>query len=287
VKPPPFEYDDPATVDEALALLAEHGEEAKVLAGGQSLVPLLNFRLARPERLVDVNRLEPLVYVRADDGVLRLGALTRQAAIERSPEVAARVPLLADAIALVGHVQIRNRGTVGGSVAHADPAAELPAALAALEARYHVRSHAGERVIESGEMFVTHLTTALEPDELLAEIEVPLPPPRTGAAFVEFARRHGDFALGGAAVLLTLDDAGTCTRARIGLLAAAPTPVRAYEAEAWLVGVRLDEAAAAEAAARAVADVHPTGDIHGGSEYRHALIESLVQSALLQAAERA
>ena len=287
MKPPPFEYDDPATVDEALALLAEHGDEAKVLAGGQSLVPLLNFRLARPERLVDVNRLEPLVYVRVDDGVLRLGALTRQAAIERSPEVAERVPLLADAIALVGHVQIRNRGTVGGSVAHADPAAELPAALAALEARYHVRSHAGEREIESGEMFVTHLTTALEPDELLAEIEVPLPPPRTGAAFVEFARRHGDFALGGAAVLLTLDDAGTCTRARIGLLAAAPTPVRAYEAEAWLVGVRLDEAAAAEAAARAVADVHPTGDIHGGSEYRHALIESLVQRALLQAAERA
>jgi CO/xanthine dehydrogenase FAD-binding subunit len=287
VKPPPFEYDDPATLDEALALLAEHGDEAKVLAGGQSLVPLLNFRLARPERLVDVNRIDPLVYVRADDGILRLGALTRQAAIERSPEVAARVPLLAEAITLVGHVQIRNRGTVGGSVAHADPAAELPAALAALEARYHVRSQAGERVIESGEMFVTHLTTALEPNELLEEIEVPVPPPRTGAAFVEFARRHGDFALGGAAVLLTLDDAGTCTRARIALLAAAPTPVRAYDAEAWLVGVRLDDAAAAEAAARAVADVRPTGDIHGGSEYRRALIESLVQRALVRAAERA
>ena len=287
MKPPPFEYDDPATVDEALALLAEHGDEAKVLAGGQSLVPLLNFRLARPERLVDVNRLDPLVYVRTDDGVLRLGALTRQAAIERAPEVAARVPLLAEAIALVGHVQIRNRGTVGGSVAHADPAAELPTALAALEARYHVRSHAGERVIGPGEMFVTHLTTALEPDELLAEIEVPLPPPRTGAAFVEFARRHGDFALGGAAVLLTLDDARTCKRARIGLLAAAPTPVRAYDAEAWLVGVRLDEEAAVEAATRAVADIRPTGDIHGGSEYRRALIESLVQRAILQAAERA
>jgi len=286
MKPPPFEYDDPATIDEALGLLAEHGDEAKVLAGGQSLVPLLNFRLARPERVVDVNRLDALSYIRADDGVVRIGALTRHAALERSSEVAARLPLLANAVAFVGHVQIRNRGTVGGSVAHADPAAELPVALAALEGRYHVRSQAGRRVIASDEMFVTHLTTSLEPDELLVEIEVPLPPPGTRAAFVEFARRHGDFALGGAAVVLTLDDAGTCTRARIALLAAAPTPLRAYGAETWLTGMRVDERAAVEAASRAVADVHPTGDIHGGTEYRRALVESLVRRALLQAAER-
>jgi CO/xanthine dehydrogenase FAD-binding subunit len=285
MKPPLFEYDDPATVDEALALLTEHGDEAKVLAGGQSLVPLLNFRLARPERLIDINKLDPLAYVRADDGVLRIGTLTRHATLECSPDVVARVPLLSEAVSLVGHVQIRNRGTVGGSVAHADSAAELPVAFAALEARYHVRSRDRERVIASDEMFVTHMTTTLEVEELLTEIEVPVPPPHTGAAFVEFARRHGDFALGGAAVLLTLDD-GVCTRARIGLLAAAPTPIRARAAEEWLLGAAIDARAAGEAARRAVADIHPTGDIHGGTDYRRALVETLVQRAILRAAER-
>ena len=287
MKPPLFEYHDPGSVDEALALLAEHGDEAKVLAGGQSLVPLLNFRLARPERLVDVNGLNELAYLRTDDGVLRIGALTRHAALERSKEAAARVPLLGEAVALVGHVQIRNRGTVGGSVAHADPAAELPVAFSALDARYRVRSTRGERVVGSDEMFITHLTTSLEPDELLTEIEVPVPPARTGFAFVEFARRHGDFALGGAAVLVTLDDAGVCTRARIALLAAAPTPVRARETEEWLTGLRLDPPAMGEAAARAVAGIHPTSDIHGGTEYRRALVEALVRRALAQATERA
>jgi CO/xanthine dehydrogenase FAD-binding subunit len=285
MKPPLFEYDDPATVDEALSLLAEHGDEAKVLAGGQSLVPLLNFRLARPERLIDINKLDPLAYVRADEGVLRIGTLTRHATLECSPDVVARVPLLSEAVSLVGHVQIRNRGTVGGSVAHADSAAELPVAFAALEARYHVRSRDRERVIASDEMFVTHMTTTLEVEELLTEIEVPVPPPHTGAAFVEFARRHGDFALGGAAVLLTLDD-GVCTRARIGLLAAAPTPIRARAAEEWLLGAAIDARAAGEAARRAVADIHPTGDIHGGTDYRRALVETLVQRAILRAAER-
>ena len=286
MKPPPFEYDDPASVDEALALLAEHGDEAKVLAGGQSLVPLLNFRLARPERLVDINKLDRLAYVRADDGLLRIGTLTRHSVLERSPDVAARLPLLSQAVSLVGHVQIRNRGTVGGSVAHADPAAELPVAFVALEARYHVRSRDRERVVASDEMFVTHLTTALEAEELLTEIEVPVPPPRTGAAFVEFARRHGDFALGGAAVLLTLDDDGVCTRARIALLAAAPTPLRARAAEEWLLGATIDARTAGEAAGRAVADIHPTGDIHGGTDYRRALVETLVERAVLRAAER-
>jgi CO/xanthine dehydrogenase FAD-binding subunit len=285
MKPPLFEYDDPATVDEALSLLAEHGDEAKVLAGGQSLVPLLNFRLARPERLIDINKLDPLAYVRADEGVLRIGTLTRHATLECSPDVVARVPLLSEAVSLVGHVQIRNRGTVGGAVAHADSAAELPVAFAALEARYHVRSRDRERVIASDEMFVTHMTTTLEVEELLTEIEVPVPPPHTGAAFVEFARRHGDFALGGAAVLLTLDD-GVCTRARIGLLAAAPTPIRARAAEEWLLGAAIDARAAGEAARRAVADIHPTGDIHGGTDYRRALVETLVQRAILRAAER-
>jgi len=286
VKPAPFEYDDPQSVEETLALLAEHGDEAKILAGGQSLVPLLNFRLARPGRLVDVNGVGELDHLSSENGLVRIGALVRHAALERSAEVARRVPLLAQAVRLVGHVQIRNRGTVGGSVAHADPAAELPAAFAALDARYRLRTAAGERVVASDDMFVTYLTTALAPDELLVEIEVDAPPPRTGSAFVEFSRRHGDFALGGAAVLVTIDDDGACERARIALLAAASTPVRAREAEEWLRGARIDGATAAEAAALAVAGVAPPADVHGSSEYRRELAATMVRRALVEAAAR-
>jgi carbon-monoxide dehydrogenase medium subunit/6-hydroxypseudooxynicotine dehydrogenase subunit alpha len=287
VKPPPFEYDDPRSVDETLALLAEHGDAAKILAGGQSLVPLMNFRLARPERLVDINGVHELDFLRIDGGTLRIGAVTRQAVLERAPDVAGRVPLLVKAIRHVGHSQIRNRGTVGGSVAHADPAAELPAAFAALDARFRVRSARGERTLSSDALFITHLTTSLDADELLTEIEVPLPPPEAGAAFVEFARRHGDFALGGAAAVLTLAKDGTCERASVVLLAAAPTPLRRPELEEWLRGVRLDEQTAAEAADRAVADVKPTGDIHGGSDYRRRLLRAMVRRALLEAAGQA
>jgi CO/xanthine dehydrogenase FAD-binding subunit len=287
MKPPPFEYEDPRTVDETLALLAEHGEDAKILAGGQSLVPLLNFRLARPERLIDVNNVTELDHLRIDGGVLRIGALLRHSALERSEEAAAAVPLLREAVRLVGHAQIRNRGTVGGSIAHADPAAELPAAMAALDARFRVRSKRGERLLGAEELFVTHLTTSLEPDELLTEIEVPIPQPGTGFAFVEFARRHGDFALGGAAVLIRLEGDAICRCASVALLAAAPTPVRARAAEEFLEGRRLDEETAREAAALAVEDVHPTGDIHGSSEYRQGLIEALTRRALGAAAERA
>jgi CO/xanthine dehydrogenase FAD-binding subunit len=286
VKPPPFEYHDPQSVDETLALLAEHGDEAKVLAGGQSLVPLMNFRLARPERLVDINNVGGLDGLRVDGGELRIGAMVRHSALERSADVASRVPLLTDAVRLVGHVQIRNRGTVGGSVAHADPAAELPAALAALDARFHVRSTRGERVVDARDLFVTHLTTSLEPDELLTEIVVPLPAPRTAAAFVEFARRHGDFALGGAAVLLTGANDGSVARASLALLAAGPTPLRVPAAERSLEGRLPGDDAAREAAALAVAGIEPTGDIHGSSEYRRGLIEALVRRAIVAAADR-
>jgi carbon-monoxide dehydrogenase medium subunit/6-hydroxypseudooxynicotine dehydrogenase subunit alpha len=286
VKPPPFEYDAPASVDEALALLAEHGPEAKILAGGQSLVPLLNFRLARPARLIDVNNLGALAQVRRRDAELHVGALTRQSMLERSEMVAAHWPLLRQAIDFVAHAQIRNRGTVGGSIAHADPAAELPVALAALDGSVLVRSRRGERTIHWRELFLTHMTTSLEPDELLVEVRVPAQPQRTGTAFNEYARRHGDFALGGAAVTVTLDAAGVCERAAIALLAAAPTPLRATEAERTLVGRRVDADAAREAAAVAVRDIHPTGDIHGGPDYRRRLIEAMVRRAIVAAAGR-
>jgi CO/xanthine dehydrogenase FAD-binding subunit len=286
VKPPPLQYHDPETVDEALELLSRHGEDAKVLAGGQSLVPLLNFRLARPEHLIDLGRIPSLAYIRRDDGMLRIGTMTRQAALEASPLISGQWPLLTQALRFVAHPQIRGRGTVGGSVAHADPAAELPVAFATLDATFHIRSRRGARKLGWREFFITHLTTALQPDELLVEIEVPPLPQASGSAFTEYARTHGDFALGGAAALVTLAD-GICTHARLGLLAAADTPVRAYAAERSLEGAPVTEEAAAQAARVAVAELDPTGDIHASSEYRRHLIEGMARRATRQARDRA
>jgi CO/xanthine dehydrogenase FAD-binding subunit len=237
VKPAAFEYAAPATVEEAVGLL---GEEAKPLAGGQSLVPMLNFRLARPELVVDINGLSELEHVRHDDGLLRIGALTRQATLERDETLARGWPLLRLATRLVGHPQIRNRGTVGGSVAHADPTAELPVALLALDARFVARSPRGERRLPADELFLGPLTTALESDELLVEIEVPAPPPGAGAGFAEYARTHGDFAIAGAAALVAPRE-----HAAIALLGAGPVPRRAVDAEqAMLAGAEPREAAA-------------------------------------------
>jgi carbon-monoxide dehydrogenase medium subunit/6-hydroxypseudooxynicotine dehydrogenase subunit alpha len=287
VKPPIFDYDAPTTVDETLALLERHVDDVKVLAGGQSLVPLLNFRLSRPGRLIDINNVSELAYITRSEGTLRIGALTRHAALERSRIVATGWPVLTEALTFLAHAQIRNRGTVGGSVAHADPAAELPVAFAALDACFHARSTRGSRVIGWRDFFVTHLTSVLEPDELLTEIEVPAQPPRTGGAFVEYARRHGDFALGGACATVSLGDDGRCTQATIALLAAAPTPLRSEAAEDALAGTTVDEPAAARAAALAVEGVEPTGDIHGSSAYRKKLITAMVRRAVVVAADRA
>jgi carbon-monoxide dehydrogenase medium subunit/6-hydroxypseudooxynicotine dehydrogenase subunit alpha len=287
VKPPPFDYEAPESLAEALDLLAERGADGKVLAGGQSLVPLLNFRLARPEVLIDVNGLEELSYLRREEGTLRIGAMTRHAALERSRMAAEHWPLLTEAMGWVAHPQIRNRGTVGGSCAHADPAAELPVVMTALDARFHVRSTRGERVLSAAEMFVGQLEPGIESDELLVEIEVPPVAAGTGTAFVEFARRHGDFALGGVAAMVELDAEGICRGAAISLLGAGPTPLRPAEAEAALVGAPLDPTTATEAARLAVADASPTGDLHGSAEYRRDLIETLTRRALLAAGERA
>jgi CO/xanthine dehydrogenase FAD-binding subunit len=259
MKPAPFRYEAPRSVDAALALL---GEDAKVLAGGQSLVPLMNFRLARPTTIVDVNRVEGLAYVRRRDGVLRIGALTRHATLERSDLVAQRWPLLRQAVRHVGHPQIRSRGTIGGSCAHADPTAELPVALMAMDARFHVRGRVGSRVLDAREFFVSHLTTALRDDELLVEIEVPALPVGAGTGFTEHARTHGDWALAGAAAAVAPGHAS------IALLGAAATPLRAGEAEAALVG----GAGAAEAARLAGALVE--------DEWRAALTTALVRRAL-------
>jgi CO/xanthine dehydrogenase FAD-binding subunit len=247
VKPAPFEYSAPESIDEALALL---GDDAKVLAGGQSLVPLLNFRLARPERIVDINGVEELAYLRqGEDGSLRIGAVARQATLERSPLVAERWPLLTQAVRHVGHAQIRSRGTVCGSVAHADPTAELPVALTALDARFHVRGSGGARALAAAELFAGPLTTTLAADELLAEIEVPALPAGARCGFSEHARTHGDFAEAGAAVVRGPDHAA------IALLGAGWTPLRAAAAERALgEGAAADEVAAL--AAELVEDDH-------------------------------
>ena len=283
MKPAPFDYDDPRSVDEAIGLLARYGDECKVLAGGQSLVPLMNFRLARPGRLVDINGVESLAQIKVENGRLLLGAMVRHAQVERSNDIAARWPLLHDAIVWVGHAQIRNRGTVGGSVVHADPAAELPCALAALDAKFHVLSKRGPRVLRWDQIFISEFTTSLAPDELLTAIEVPPQDPSTGVAFVEFARRHGDFALGGAAVSITLARNGTCSDVAVALLSAGPRPVRAEEAERRLKGGQVDEAAIKQASAAAVQGLHPTSDLHGSREYRVKLLQVMTERALTKA----
>ena len=262
MKPVPFEYSAPGSLDEALALL---GLDSAVLAGGQSLVPLLNLRLARPELVVDINGLTELDYIRAEEGALWIGALTRQVTLERSELVERHWPLLHKAVSFVGHPQIRSRGTVGGSVAHADPAAELPAALIAHGARFHLRSQGGARVLGASEFFLGPLYTAREPDELLVEVEVPKPPEGAGSGFAEHARTHGDFATAGAAAVVAPGHAG------IALLGAGPVPVRAEAAErALTAGATPDEAAAL-----ATADVE--------DEHRRALCTELARRAIEEA----
>jgi len=256
VKPPPFVYDAPETLDEALALLAEHGDDAKILAGGQSLVPLLNFRLVRPARLIDLNRVAGLDGM--ENGCIR--AMTRSRTIERESEL----PLLRRAVRFSGHAQIRNRGTVGGSCAHADPASELPCALLALGARFRLRSAQGERVLATEDFILGTFSTALAPDELLVDIEVPPRPEGERSAFVEHARVHGDFAIAGAAVLRVPGE-----RLVVSMLGGADRPVR----------VELRDAGE-EAAADAVRDLDPPSDLRASADYRRALLEELVRRAI-------
>jgi carbon-monoxide dehydrogenase medium subunit len=286
VKPPVFDYTAVRSVDEAVAELARHGDEAKLLAGGQSLVPMLNMRLAAPAWLIDLNRVAELAYIAPRDGGVAIGAMTRQRAAERSPVVATHVPLLADALPWVGHFQIRNRGTVGGTLSHADPAAELPAVAVCLDARLTVRGPAGARVLAAADFFRGPMTTALEATELLAEAWFPGTPPGAGAAWVELARRHGDYALAGVAAVVTL--AGErVAEARLALTGVGDTPVRAREAEALLAGQPLTPARLADAGAAVRRAIDPGGDIHATAEYRRHLAGVLAGRAIRLAAARA
>jgi aerobic carbon-monoxide dehydrogenase medium subunit len=284
MKPAAFTYHRPSTADEAVQMLADAGEDAHVLAGGQSLVPLMNFRVAQPSHLVDINFVDELDYIRADDGWLAVGARARQAALERSQEAARAAPLATEATRYVAHPPVRHRGTVAGSIAHADPAAELPAVLLALEGEAVVSGPGGERRIAARELFEGPLMTSIGPGELLTEVRFPAAPPGSGHAVEEVTRRHADFAVAGAAVQLRLDG-GAIGEARIALFGVAATPVRASEAERTLAGdsgERLGEAAEA-----AVAHLDPGEDVHGGPDYRRAAAGACVERALARALERA
>ncbi|MEX2146989.1 MAG: xanthine dehydrogenase family protein subunit M [Candidatus Rokuibacteriota bacterium] len=282
MKPPKFDYHAPQSVDEALALLERYGGDAKLLAGGQSLMPLLNFRLSRPAALVDLNRMPSLAYVREANGQVRLGAMTRQRTIEFSPVVKERLPLLREATRWVGHLPIRTRGTIGGSIAHADPSAEYPAVLMALEGEVVARSPRGERIIKAADLFQTYLTTNLEADEIVVEVRLPAMAPGAGYALEEFARRHGDFAIIGIAAMV-VRDGPRCTAARLAVAGAGPVPLRLRGAEEILERDGVGEAALAAAARRAAELVSPDSDIHASSDYRRHLTSVLTRRALTRA----
>ncbi len=286
MKPPPFAYHAARSAAEALGMLDGFGEEGRVLAGGQSLIPLMNFRLAQPAHLVDINPVAELDYVRRVDGELAIGARARQSAVERSREAADLAPLLVEALGWVGHEPIRHRGTVVGSLAHADPAAEIPAVALAMDARITAATARSEREIEAADFFSGPFTTALQPGEMALEVRFPVWPDRTGHAFLEFARRHGDFAIAGAGVLVSLRE-GNIDRVAIALCGVGPTPTRARGAEQLLLGRSPDPALLVSAAEAAVAGLQPAGDLHGSSDYRRKVAKAYVRRALSLAIERA
>ena len=282
MKPPRFAYHAPASLDEALATLAELGHDAKVLAGGQSLVPILNMRLAAPDHLVDINRLTELAYVRtADDGV-RVGALARHAEVEADEQAAQRVPLLRQGLRLVAHPTIRNRGTTVGSLAHADPSGEMTAVLALLGGSVELARPGSRRTVAAADFFLAPLESAVEPGELAVSAWFPAPPERTGTAFVEVARRHGDYALCGVAAAVTLDADGVVATARAAYLSVSPVPLVLDLSEA-VAGQHPDAADWTPAAELARADVDPEGDIHASAEYRRHLAGVLTGRALAAA----
>jgi carbon-monoxide dehydrogenase medium subunit len=288
MKPAPFRYIAARSLEQALALKAQYGDDARFLAGGQSLVPTMNFRLTQPDVLIDINPLAELAGIRSGSAEhVRIGALTRYLTLERDPATATKLPLIAEALPVIAHPQIRNRGTIGGNLAHADPASEMPAIVLTLGGRLRAQSATGERWIEASDFFVGALTTALEVDEMLTEIELPVAPPGSGACFMELSRRRGDFAIIGVACSVRLDAEGRCTQARIGLCNAGDGPVFADEASASLAGgvIGGDEIAAAAALVQGAID--PGGSIHGSKEFQRHVAGVLTTRALTAANERA
>lgn len=287
MKPAPFKYIAATSLEQALALKAQHGDEAKFLAGGQSLIPAMNFRLARPAILIDINGIESLAGVRTSQGTARIGPLTRYRALQRDTAFAGLFPLIGEALPHIAHPQIRNRGTIGGNLSHADPASELPAIAVALCARVHVRSAKRTRSVAAADFFVSALTTDLEADEMLTEIELPLQSPHTGSCFMEVARRRGDFAIVGVAAQVTLDDHQACSDIRLTFCGVGETPVDASPAANMLIGQSPTESAFRDVAASVQAMIEPAGSVHATADYQRHVAGVLTQRALRTAYQRA
>jgi carbon-monoxide dehydrogenase medium subunit len=288
MKPAPFRYVAARSIEEALQLKAEYGDEARFLAGGQSLVPTMNFRLTQPAMLIDINPLAELAGVKIDAAErVRIGALTRYRNLERDPATERNLPLIHEALPHIAHPQIRNRGTIGGNLAHADPASEMPAIVVALAGRLRAQSMKGERWIAASDFFVGALSTALKPDEMLTEVELPVAPLRSGACFMEVSRRRGDFAIIGVACTLRLDEQGRCAEARIGLCNAGDGPVFATDASEFLVGRKIGATEIEEAAELVQNAIDPGGSIHASKEFQRHIAGVLTARALATANERA
>jgi aerobic carbon-monoxide dehydrogenase medium subunit len=285
--PPSFEYLRPKTVSEAVAMLHQHGDEAKILSGGQSLIPMMKLRLVRPGFLIDINRISGLSYVKEEGGYLKIGGLTREAELEDSPLVRSKYPILLDTAHVIADPQVRNMATVGGNLAHGDPANDHPATMVALGAQVIATGPKGERVIPIEDFFVSLFATALQHEEILTEIRIPVPPARSGGAYFKLERKVGDFATAAVAAQLTLDEKGVCQEVGIGLTNVGPTPVKARKAEEFLRGKDSDESNIAQAAQLAADESTPSPDLRGPVEYKKGLVKELAKRALTRALGRA
>jgi len=287
MKPAPFEYHAPDSIEQAVDLMSQYAGEAKILAGGQSLVPAMNFRVVQPSVLIDLNRVAELSFIHEEGGTIRIGAMARERHLEFDSSIAKHVPLLNEATPFIAHPQIRNRGTIGGSIVNADPAAELPVLMLALDARLKAKNISGERWIDAHDFFVGMFTTALEPDEILVEIELPFMPSHTGWSFMEVAPRAGDYAMMGVAALITLDEQNKCKQAKLVYLNAGDGPVDAKEAAKSLEGEKIDdkliESAAAHASER---EINPFGNMHASVDFQRHLANVLTKNVLKQAMQR-
>lgn len=285
--PPVFEYVRPSTIPEAVSLLQLHGDDAKILSGGQSLIPMMKLRLARPAWLIDINHIPNLAYIREEDGYLKIGGLTREADVEASDLIRSKYPIIHDTAWVIADPQVRSLATIGGNLAHGDPANDHGATMLALEAEVVASGANGERIIPIQDFFVSIFTTALEHDEILTEIRIPAAAARSGGAYFKLERKVGDFATAAVAAQVTLDAGGACLKAGIGLTNVGPTPIKARRAEASLAGKKLDVGAIAEAAQLAMDDAQPSADLRGPAEYKRGLVKELTKRALTRAAERA
>ena len=285
--PPAFEYLRPKTIPEAIAFLQQYGDDAKILSGGQSLIPLMKFRLARPGYLIDINRISGLSYIKEEGGYLKIGGLTRESELEHSPLIRAKYPILLDTTRVIADPQVRNMATLAGNLAHGDPANDHPATMVALGAQIVATGPKGERVLPAESFFVTLFTTELQHDEIVTEIRIPVQPPRSGGAYVKLERKVGDFATAAVAAQLTVDDKGVCQKVGIGLTNVGATPVKASKAEEFLQGKKLDEANITQAAQLAADDAQPSSDLRGPAEYKKGLVKELTRRALVRAYERA